>query len=145
MKIDFSLIVLGENYSEYPKIFDTAKDRLKHKIIHFGYCENYTEYLGYLKMSNILPVTSHQDFFGISIVEAVSYGCYPILPKRLTYPDLFNYKKNKFLFYNSDLELKDKLVSVIKNIKNYTSTIKEVSQKTFDKFNWENISKKYYF
>ena len=143
LKIDFSLIVLGENYSEYPKIFDTAKDRLKHKIIHFGYCENYTEYLGYLKMSNILPVTSHQDFFGISIVEAVSYGCYPILPKRLTYPDLFNYKKNKFLFYNSDLELKDKLVSVIKNIKNYTSTIKEVSQKTFDKFNWENISKKY--
>ena len=116
---------------------------LNDKIIHFGYCENNTEYFGYLKMSNILPVTSHQDFFGISVVEAVSYGCYPILPKRLTYPDLFNYKKNKFLFYNSDLELKDKLVSVIKNIKNYTSTIKEVSQKTFVKFNWENISKKY--
>ena len=94
-------------------------------------------------MSNILPVTSHQDFFGISIVEAVSSGCYPILPKRLTYPDLFDYKKNNFLFYNSDLELKDKLVSVIKNIKNHTSIIKEISQETFDKFNWKNISKKY--
>ena len=34
---------------------------------------------------------------------------------------------------------------MIKNIKNYTSTIKEVSQETFDKFNWENISKKYDF
>ena len=143
LKIDFSLIILGENYSEYPEIFDTAKNKLKDKIIHFGYCENYIEYLKYLKMSNILPVTSHQDFFGISIVEAVSSGCYPILPKRLTYPDLFDYKKNNFLFYNSDLELKDKLVSVIKNIKNYTSTIKEISQETFDKFNWKNISKKY--
>tara|TARA_B100000941_G_C28508028_1_gene558698 strand:+ start:493 stop:1608 length:1116 start_codon:yes stop_codon:yes gene_type:complete len=143
LKIDFSLIILGENYSEYPKIFDTAKDKLNNKIIHFGYCENYTQYLRYLKMSNILPVTSHQDFFGISVVEAVSYGCYPILPKRLTYPDLFNYKKNNFLFYNSDLELKDKLVSVIKNIKNYSSTIKEISQEIFYKFNWKNISKKY--
>jgi len=143
LKIDFSLIILGENYSEYPEIFDTAKDRLNDKIIHFGYCENYSEYLRYLKMSNIVPVTSHQDFFGISIVEAVSSGCYPILPKRLTYPDLFDYKKNNFLFYNSDLELKDKLVSVIKNIKDYTSTIKEISQETFDKFNWKNISKKY--
>ena len=62
LKIDFSLIILGENFSEYPKIFDIAKDRLNHKIIHFGYCENYTEYVRYLKMSNILPVTSYQDF-----------------------------------------------------------------------------------
>ena len=32
---------------------------------------------------------------------------------------------------------------MIKNIKNYTSTIQEISQETFDKFNWKNISKKY--
>ena len=40
-------------------------------------------------MSDILPITSNQDFFGGSIIEAMYCETTPLLPKRLTYPELF--------------------------------------------------------
>ena len=37
--------------------------------------------------SDILPVTSNQDFFGGSIVEAMYCNVAPLLPNRLAYPE----------------------------------------------------------
>ena len=94
-------------------------------------------------MSNILPITSNQDFFGISIVEAVGYGNYPILPKRLSYPEIFKYKNNIDLFYRKDEELLNILIKVIGNINNLDETIDSLSSSIYKEYNWETISKKY--
>ena len=94
-------------------------------------------------MSNILPVTSNQDFFGISIVEAVGYGNYPILPKRLSYPEIFEYKNNMDLFYLQDDELLDRVIKAINNINNLNQRINKLSSYIYEKYNWKNISKKY--
>ena len=141
--IDFQLIVVGENYQDYPEVFDVAKKELNSKIIHFGYCENKNEYIEYLKLANILPVTSNQDFFGISIVEAISYGVYPILPKRLSYPELFENNSNPHIFYNNESELKDKIMSAINNVDLLSNYIKNLRQNVCKKFNWKTVSKKY--
>ena len=141
--VDFQLIVLGESYQDYPEIFDTAKNELSDKIIHFGYCENKNEYIKYLKLANILPVTSNQDFFGISIVEAISYGVYPILPNRLSYPELFENKSNPYIFYNNESELKDKIISAINNADLLLDHMKNLKENVYNKFNWKTVSKKY--
>ena len=142
-KIDFKLIVLGEKYQEYPKIFDIAKEKLKNEILHFGYCNSHKEYIKWIKMTNILPVTSNQDFFGISIVEAVGYGNYPILPKRLSYPEIFKYKNNMELFYSEDEELLNMLIKTINNINKLDKKIDSLSNYIYKKYNWETISKEY--
>ena len=49
----------------------------------------------------------------MSIIEAVGYGNYPILPKRLSYPELFQYNNNIHLFYNKDEDLLGKLIKII--------------------------------
>ena len=141
--IDFKLIVVGESYSEYPNIFNIAKNRLGSKIIHFGYCDNYQKYIKYLKLANILPVTSNQDFFGISIVEAVAYGAYPILPNRLSYPELFDKSINPHIFYKNKTEFKDKIMSAINNVNLISDKIKPLRNNIYDNFNWNNVSKKY--
>ena len=141
--IDFQLIVLGESYQDYPEVFDIAKNELNNKIIHFGYCENKNEYIEYLKLANILPVTSNQDFFGISIVEAISYGVYPILPNRLSYPELFENKSNPYIFYNNESELKDKIISAINNTDLLLDHMKNLKENVYSKFNWKTASKKY--
>ena len=141
--IDFQLIVLGESYQDYPAVFDTAKKELNNKIIHFGYCQNKNEYIKYLKLANILPVTSNQDFFGISIVEAISYGVYPILPNRLSYPELFENKTNPYIFYNNESELKDKIISAINNTDLLLDHMKNLKENVYRKFNWKTASKKY--
>ena len=49
---------------------------------------------------DILPVTSNQDFFGISIMEAAYCNTIPLLPKRLTYPELFPLDRYGDYFYD---------------------------------------------
>ena len=84
----FEIAILGESFKTTPSIFDKAKDKLNDRIVHYGFCDQFKDYAQWLWKADILPVTSNQDFFGISIMEAIYCGVYPILPKRLTYPEL---------------------------------------------------------
>jgi len=83
--IEFHVVVLGEKYAQYPKIFDEAKEVLKDKILHWGYVESQKDYAKWLKIADVLPVTAVQDFFGGSVVEAMYCNVVPFLPKRLAY------------------------------------------------------------
>lgn len=85
--ISFRLIVLGEAFGKYPPIFDEAREKLNGELIHFGYASDFATYAHLLWQADILPVTSRQDFFGGSVVEAIYCGCYPLLPRRMAYPE----------------------------------------------------------
>lgn len=85
--VDFELAVLGESYRKVPQIFSEAKLRLADQIVHWGYAQNFSDYAAWLWQADILPVTSIHDFFGISVVEAIYCDCFPLLPKRLSYPE----------------------------------------------------------
>ncbi len=100
--IHFQLVVLGEEKSTSPEIFRIAREKLKDEIISFGYAENYEEYKSLVSCCNILPVTSKHEFFGISVLEAASAGVIPILPKMLSYPEIFPYEKFGGIFYEDD-------------------------------------------
>ena len=111
----FNLIIAGEKYKRYPTIFDRAKEVLGSKILHFGYARSRTEYLTLLAQSDILPVTSNQDFFGISAVEGIAAGCLPLLPDRLAFPAHLSKENQRHLYFDTDSEFKEKLRDFIKN------------------------------
>ena len=83
----FELIVCGEKYSRYPETFDTLQSDFSQEIIHFGWAESKTQYHDLLRQAHLLVVTSKQDFFGGSAVEAMAAGCRPFLPNRLAFPE----------------------------------------------------------
>jgi len=107
--LDFKLVILGENFRNSPAEFDTARKRLADHILHIGYAKNFDEYAAWLRRSDILPVTSRHDFFGVSVAQAIYCGCYPLLPNRLAYPDLLPPKFHAQHLYHSQDELVDKL------------------------------------
>ena len=107
---DFDLIIAGEKYKKYPKIFDEAKSELEDQIIHFGFARDSKEYKELLLKSDILPVTSKQDFFGISAIEAIAAGCVPILPNRLAFPEHLNEAVFQEYYYDSCDELTAKIL-----------------------------------
>ena len=113
--INFKLAVMGERFKDCPEIFNRAKKVLSDNIVQFGFCESFEEYAQWLWKADILPVTSKQDFFGISIVEAVYCDTYPLLPIRLTYPELFDSEKNSNYFYKNDNDLYKKLKGLLIN------------------------------
>ncbi len=114
--LDFRLAVLGENFKTTPSIFDEAHKKLKDNIVHFGYCDSFEDYARWLWLADILPVTNIQDFFGISIMEAVYCNTYPLLPNRLTYPELLPDAYHHDHIYKDKTDLYEKLKSAIMNI-----------------------------
>lgn len=108
--IPFRLVVLGESYARSPKVFEEARLRLRHRILHFGYAASFSEYARWLCTADVLLVTNRQDFFGASIVEAIYCGAWPILPRRLSYPELV---EEESCFYDSEEEAYTKLKKAV--------------------------------
>jgi glycosyltransferase involved in cell wall biosynthesis len=87
--VDFRLVVLGKSYSREPVIFEEVRGELSHKLLHFGYAESPEDYAHWLKRGDIAVSTARHEFFGIAMIEAVRAGCRPLVPKSLSYPELF--------------------------------------------------------
>jgi len=87
--IDFRLIVLGQTFADSPPCFARASVDFKNNIVHFGYADRYYEYLTLLSRGDLVVSTAWHEFFGIAVIEAVRAGCVPLLPGRLSYPELF--------------------------------------------------------
>ena len=111
----FKLAVLGENFSQSPKIFDEAKITFKDNIIQWGYVRSFKQYAKWLWKADILPVTSDQEFFGASVMEAIYCNTWPILPNRLSYPELLPPRLHKEHLYSTEKELYQKIVRCINN------------------------------
>ena len=111
--LDFQVVVLGENFRKKPDVFDRAKEKLGSRILQLGYVDSREEYTRWLYSSDIVPVMSNQDFFGISVVEAVYCGSYPLLPRRLSYPEIFNPEMFPQNYYDNFENLVEKLIELV--------------------------------
>ncbi len=87
--VHFHLVVLGQSYKDIPLIFAEARRRLGHRLLHFGYVKSHEEYARWLKSCDVVVSTAKHEFFGMAIIEAIRAGCRPLLPSRLSYPELF--------------------------------------------------------
>lgn len=110
--IEFRLIVAGENFRTAPAIFEAARQKLAAKIDHFGYVENRGEYEKLLRRSDVVVSTARHEFFGLSVLEAIAARCYPLLPNRLSYPELAPASIHEQILYDSPAELREKLIGL---------------------------------
>jgi glycosyltransferase involved in cell wall biosynthesis len=85
--LEFEVAVLGERFTEVPRIFSEAASRLGSRIVQFGFVDDFPSYASWLWKADIIPVTSIHDFFGVSVVQAIYCNTYPLLPNRLAYPE----------------------------------------------------------
>jgi glycosyltransferase involved in cell wall biosynthesis len=130
--LDFRLVVLGQSYRESPHIFEEAKKRLAHRLLQFGYAHSQEEYARWLKSCDIVISTAAHEFFGIAVVEAVRAGCRPLLPRRLSYPDLF---PDEFLYDEGEL---------LRRLRQLVSRKERLSQdravELTERFSWETVA-----
>lgn len=114
--VPFQIIVCGQHFEEYPEIFDEAKLRLNEHIIHWGFVRSKEEYGKLLHQSDIVVSTAQHEFFGIAVLEAMYCRCYPLLPKRLVYPEYIPDNRKKGNLYTSDRDLYRKLKFALERI-----------------------------
>lgn len=126
---DFELVVAGEQYKNSPPIFNEAKTRLAKHLVHWGFAESREDYLKWVASCTHLPVTSNQDFFGYSIIEAAHLGVTPLLPTRLAYPE---HGFADQCYYHSDDELLQQLRQIMRS---------PINKESFDlsRYEWEKL------
>jgi glycosyltransferase involved in cell wall biosynthesis len=134
--LNFEVVVLGENFRQIPEEFEIAKEKLKDKIVFMGFAQSFEDYASWLWKAHILPVTSNQDFFGGSVIEAIYCNCHPILPNRLAYPE--HLQNNESCFYNSYKGFCQKLEDAICNFSNLENLNSFV-----EKYDWKEIIDEY--
>jgi glycosyltransferase involved in cell wall biosynthesis len=138
--LDYELVVLGENFSQSPTVFEQSKESLRDNIVHWGYVESFEEYAEWLWKADILPVTSNQEFFGASFMEAIYCDTWPILPNRLTYPELIPREYHSDNLYDNEDDLYEKTSQAIKNSKNLRKdTLSNIAQQ----FDWKIMAPEY--
>jgi len=144
--VDFELNVIGEQFREIPKVFNQAKKFFKDNINRWGYQENQAEYDQALAEADIVVSTAKHEFFGISIVEAIAAGAYPLLPQRLAYPEVIGLETNnsgKQFFYDGTIEdLSRKIISLAQefyNDKLWTPEAEKTLQK-ISRFYWTSLA-----
>lgn len=87
--LEFKVSVIGETFSEVPEIFEEAFSCIREHIVHWGYQQTRQEYVNVLKNADVAVSTAEHEFFGVSMLESVQYGCYPLCPSKLVYPEIF--------------------------------------------------------
>jgi len=106
---EFELVVLGQSFRACPEVFERARRELAHRLREFGYAESREQYLRLLAESDVVVSTAIHEFFGIAAVEAVCAGCAPLLPDRLSYPELLPRSAHAAHLYRTEDELLDTL------------------------------------
>ena len=139
---EFRLALLGENFQVVPKPFITAKEKLGERIVQYGYEVSKEKYQDWLKQGVIVVSTAIQENFGISIVEAIRHGCYPLLPNSLSYPELIPEKYHTGCLYNSQEELVEKLSRILATPGKYVEKRGELASH-MEKYSWEVVIDKY--
>ena len=133
--LDFILVVLGESYRDCPAIFRESEKRLSRRILQFGYVRSREDYARWLKKCDLAVSTALHEFFGIAMFEAVRAGCRPLVPARLSYPELF---PEEFLYREKDFigRLREEIVS-----KSMLSPVQ--ARELTDPFSWDSLAPEY--
>ena len=140
--VPFSLAVMGERYDRYPEEFDRAKHLFADQIKVFGYVPSRSAYHAWLARGTVVVSTAIQENFGISVVEAVRFGCFPLLPQRLSYPEIMPKSFHPDILYRTETQLLEKLAYHLL----HPQAIQPVQKALCDhvqQFSWEVLGPQY--
>lgn len=106
-KIPFRLALLGQSFRQAPQVFAEMEKCFARQIVHFGYAPP-DIYCTLLRKGTVVVSTALHEFYGIAVLEAVRAGCRPLLPDRLSYPEIF---PPQYLY--KEYELEEKLIDFL--------------------------------
>jgi len=87
--LDFEVVVAGQVFRDVPQPIADAERALGDRLVHRGEPRSREEYAALLAGSDVAVSTADNEFFGLAMVEAAYAGCWPLVPDRLAYPEIY--------------------------------------------------------
>jgi glycosyltransferase involved in cell wall biosynthesis len=146
--VPFRLSVVGQSFQDQPEIFEQARHSFQHFIDYWGYQENRDDYERVLSEADIVVSTANHEFFGISIVEATAAGAYPLVPNRLSYPEILGLGQvegaEQFFYDGTVQNLADKLSRLATSVEKDALWPAKINPAALtDHMKWHNLAHRY--
>lgn len=106
--LDFEVILAGESFVDQAASHREAIRALGDRVVRQGYLDDIA-YVEALHAADVVVSTARQEFFGVSVVEAMGAGAFPVLPDRLVYPERVPPELHDRCLYRSRAELVSRL------------------------------------
>jgi glycosyltransferase involved in cell wall biosynthesis len=137
--LDFDAALLGEERGQ-DKAFADLRDRLGSRCLAYGHLPQRSDYDAILERADIVVSCAEQEYFGISVAEAVHAGCYPVLPRAQVYPSLYGIRCKGRHFY----ETEDELVALLADLVGGSSCGHVCSlDRDMDAFCWDRLAPRF--
>ena len=141
-EIPFRLALLGERFTVVPEIFHGAMRDFEHEIVVAGHVADRCDYIRWLKQGDLVVSTAIQENFGISVVEAIRFGALPILPQRLSYPEIIPKGFHRDVLYSSFEGLVTMLKERLRDMEKFQG-LRQVLADAMGAFSWEEMIDRY--
>lgn len=138
----FRISVVGEQFRQRPAVFAQAREEFADRIDGWGFQERRADYVTTLHRADVFISTAQHEFFGLSAIEATLAGAYPLLPKRLAYPEIFDLvskpQAEAFFYNGSPQALADKLAESAQSLAQGFSLYEQASdiRQRLQRFEW---------
>jgi hypothetical protein len=139
--LSFEVALCGQSFQSQSERFLGAVKRLGSRVIHLGFADE-PLYHELLAKADITVSTAFHEFFGISIVEAITCRVFPIVPARLSYPELIPERFHSRCLYSSRQSLLGLLRSAITDREGRVRVAEELSD-CMKVYNWSQVAPTY--
>ncbi|WP_420642481.1 tRNA-queuosine alpha-mannosyltransferase domain-containing protein [Candidatus Leptofilum sp.] len=134
----FELALCGQQYGKRPSVFKEAIEKLDSRIVHVGHAD-FATYRKLLWQADLTISTAHHEFFGISILEAIHCQTFPLLPNRLSYPELLPREFHDACLYDTQEALIAKLTWALTH-RDEVQNMAGALATAVSKFSWQRMS-----
>jgi glycosyltransferase involved in cell wall biosynthesis len=100
--VPFGLALAGTNTRADPQEFQAIRADLGDRVVHTGWLPR-AAYVELLARADVVVSTARHELFGIAMVEAMAAGAVPVLPDRLSYPEVVPAWAHPAVLYRSRL------------------------------------------
>ncbi len=98
--VAFRVAVVGDEQGGWRDELMPLIGRLGECVESVGHVPR-SDYLALLSRSDIVVSAARNEFFGVSVVEAIAAGAVPVLPRRLSYPEVVPSRFHDSVLYES--------------------------------------------
>jgi len=143
--VSFRLNVVGQRFDEAPNVFAWAQEHFRDQIDHWGWQTTREDYCAALLDSDVVVSTARHEFFGISVLEAITAGVYPLLPQRLAYPEILSLERDgerqRFFYDGTTVDLAAKLAELATAVEDQESWQRFLDpvMRDVERFYWDNL------
>ncbi len=144
--VSFRISVIGEQFREVPEVFAQARQHFAAHIDRWGYEQSRADYEAALLEADVFVSTATHEFFGLSAVEATLAGAYPLVPRRLAYPEVFDLPgdgtSEQYFYEGGAADLAGRLTGLVTRIENNDSLVQAAAsiRERLKRFEWPNLA-----